>query len=864
MSLDEKQKTELEDFVEKIKSKRARHTELITVLVPAGFDINLITRQLEAEKSTAANIKSTTTRKNVQEALESLIRITKQMKQTPKNGIALYAGNVSQVEGQDNFLVEAYEPPEELGVRLYRCDQTFVLDPLEEMLEIKEVYGLIAIERNEATIGLLIGKKIKVLQHFDSFIPGKTNKGGQCLSPDTLIIKDDGEIIEIVKSHNPLFVMSENFNKEETEVTPVVAKWENKKELFRIITKYPRLEIKTSADHLFFVRTYKGIEEKPLSKIKEGDYLIMPEKIDINGELQNINLQDYLDSFIIAEDGRKLIESKRREKKIFQRELAERIGITQTAISSYEIGKRNISKEMLKKLCSTLDINFIYFIKNYTLPKKFKLPKTIDEKFAQFLGYFLGDGSIEKNRITFFEQRQELALYYKKLIDNLFNTDSKYRFRESKNYYQIRVYNLELVNLIKNEFPEIIRTLNSEIPFKILKSPNSILASFIRGFFDAEGYVSGTRVALGVNNKKVIRQLQLALLRFGIVSSWYEYSNERNPYSNNFRHILSIDDPKCLKIFRGCIGFSSVEKTQKLDNLIKKRAERSNIRQLVVNGEYVARIIRNSGCSTSQFNCPSFFVNKRQISKEVFKRKIIDKIEDEDLKKRLNFIYNSNLILVKIKKIESLGIFETIDIETKNHNFIANGLIVHNSAARYARIREGLAREFFRKIADVTKQEFFNLKGLKGILVGGPGPTKEDFLKEGDLVTALYEKVIAVKDIGYADEHGLELLVEASQDVLAGQEITREKKLLDKFFNMLGKEREKTAYGKKDIEKALSFGAVETLLLSKKLGKDEIKYFEKKASETSASIELVSTETEEGIQFWNIGGIGGVLRFKIG
>src|SRR3989338_5481854 len=154
MNLTGKEKTALEEFVSRMKAYRARHTELITVYVPKGYDSNHITRQLESEKSTAANIKSTSTRKNVQEALESLIRITKSMKQTPKNGLGLFSGNVSQIEGQNNFITEIFEPPEELNIRLYRCDQNFVLDPLEEMLEEKEVYGLIVIERNEATIGL--------------------------------------------------------------------------------------------------------------------------------------------------------------------------------------------------------------------------------------------------------------------------------------------------------------------------------------------------------------------------------------------------------------------------------------------------------------------------------------------------------------------------------------------------------------------------------------------------------------------------------------------------------------------------------------------------------------------------------------
>jgi len=106
-------------------------------------------------------------------------------------------------------------------------------------------------------------------------------------------------------------------------------------------------------------------------------------------------------------------------------------------------------------------------------------------------------------------------------------------------------------------------------------------------------------------------------------------------------------------------------------------------------------------------------------------------------------------------------------------------------------------------------------------------------------------------------------LVEESQDVLANQEIIREKKLLEKFFDMLGKQKDKTAYGKEEVEKAMSFGAVEKLYLSKKLDKKIVKEFEKKANETSVDIEMISVETEEGQQFWNLSGIGAILRFKI-
>ena len=90
-------KSELSEIVEELESHRGRHTELITVYISEGFDVNSVQRQLEAEKSTAKNIKSTATRKNVIDALEKIIRHLKTLKKTPENGLALFAGNVSKL-----------------------------------------------------------------------------------------------------------------------------------------------------------------------------------------------------------------------------------------------------------------------------------------------------------------------------------------------------------------------------------------------------------------------------------------------------------------------------------------------------------------------------------------------------------------------------------------------------------------------------------------------------------------------------------------------------------------------------------------------------------------------------------------------
>jgi len=172
-------KQELEELLENLEKHKGRATELITVFVPAGQNIHMVSDQLEAEKSTAKNIKSTSTRKNVGNALDKITRQLKNFKKTPENGLALFCGNVSKTEGGEDLQLWEIEPPMPLKIRLYRCDKEFVLSPLREMLEVTEVFGLLVMDRKEATIGLLEGKRIEVFQNMTSGIPGKVRAGGQ-------------------------------------------------------------------------------------------------------------------------------------------------------------------------------------------------------------------------------------------------------------------------------------------------------------------------------------------------------------------------------------------------------------------------------------------------------------------------------------------------------------------------------------------------------------------------------------------------------------------------------------------------------------------------------------------------------------
>ncbi|MBS3090037.1 peptide chain release factor aRF-1 [Candidatus Pacearchaeota archaeon] len=179
ITLNDKQKQQLQELVNLLGSIKGSHTELVTVLIPSGTNIHQVSSQLAAEAGTAENIKSKQTRTAVVTALETIIRKIKEYKQTPLNGLAIYCGNVSEREGGQDIKLWAYEPPKPLRVRMYRCDKTFVIEPLKEMLEVTEIYGLLVMDRREATIGVLEGKQIKVIRVLTSGVPGKIKAGGQ-------------------------------------------------------------------------------------------------------------------------------------------------------------------------------------------------------------------------------------------------------------------------------------------------------------------------------------------------------------------------------------------------------------------------------------------------------------------------------------------------------------------------------------------------------------------------------------------------------------------------------------------------------------------------------------------------------------
>lgn len=169
-----KEHFEFKKQIQYLQRIKGEGTELISVYIPPGANVNEVTNRLRDEYGQALNIKSKQTKKNVQAAIDRILQTLRGINKPPANGVAIFCGNI-------NGKIELFNiiPPEPINVQLYRCDNKFVLDPMLDLIETKEIYGIFTIDRRECTVAIMKGKNINILFHNLSTVPGKHGKGGQ-------------------------------------------------------------------------------------------------------------------------------------------------------------------------------------------------------------------------------------------------------------------------------------------------------------------------------------------------------------------------------------------------------------------------------------------------------------------------------------------------------------------------------------------------------------------------------------------------------------------------------------------------------------------------------------------------------------
>lgn len=234
------------------------------------------------------------------------------------------------------------------------------------------------------------------------------------------------------------------------------------------------------------------------------------------------------------------------------------------------------------------------------------------------------------------------------------------------------------------------------------------------------------------------------------------------------------------------------------------------------------------------------------------------------------------------------------------------------SARRYERLREMHLNEYFTRVARHVDEVLLPIDNLKGIILGGPGPTKYDFQKGEYINYQLSKKILAVIDTAYVEEQGVKEIVEKAPEIMKKVRYIEEKEIMQKFLYEVGHDSGLITYGESEVRRLILAGAVRMVLLSEEIdlvrlniscsacgyqeehtvkGK-EVVIFEQSlsgkpcsscaapsltvvdkkdiiddiadlATSTNTEVEVISGETEEGQMLKStFGGVAAFLRFK--
>ncbi len=234
------------------------------------------------------------------------------------------------------------------------------------------------------------------------------------------------------------------------------------------------------------------------------------------------------------------------------------------------------------------------------------------------------------------------------------------------------------------------------------------------------------------------------------------------------------------------------------------------------------------------------------------------------------------------------------------------------SARRFERLRDNELNEYYHRVADHAKAVFIDQYNVKGLIVGGPGPTKDNFLKEEYLDYRLQNNILSILDTSYSGDEGVREIIDKAQKdgILAEFRVMEEKQLVKKFMAEVHSGRGLGIYGIFDVLKALQSGVADMVIVTNEISyvkldfkcksckniqerfvdraaimstkqevaskpcpscgamdfdvveKDIVDYMQELSTMTGGRLEVISGQTEEGAQLNSLGKIGAILRYK--
>ena len=202
------------------------------------------------------------------------------------------------------------------------------------------------------------------------------------------------------------------------------------------------------------------------------------------------------------------------------------------------------------------------------------------------------------------------------------------------------------------------------------------------------------------------------------------------------------------------------------------------------------------------------------------------------------------------------------------------GFVHHYGIEIYSHIRQssgkretGLRNEFFRQVVEQLRHA---VPEDASIVLAGPGFTKDDFLKYFHETEPAMASKALIEDTSMIGMSGFqEVLRRGAVDrIMQESRIARESALMEDLIREISIDG-KAAYGFADVKNALSYGAVETLLVADETlreGRENGEDIDKllmEVEQAQGKVVVFSTDFEPGEKLHKLGGIAALLRFKV-
>ncbi len=192
-------------------------------------------------------------------------------------------------------------------------------------------------------------------------------------------------------------------------------------------------------------------------------------------------------------------------------------------------------------------------------------PGVLNEDLAWLLGYFVGDGNRTKSGICITSGDTEVIAMAASIIQDQLGlrTLTHWDATEQGGRWRLVVHSRELLRFLRALGIDLTATArHKKIPAIVLRSPKAVVSAFLRGYFDADGYAGKQGVILSSSSDELVRQTQILLLNYGILST-------RRPQTDGCLHLRVAG--ASARAFADEIGFGLARKQERLRDYVEKR-----------------------------------------------------------------------------------------------------------------------------------------------------------------------------------------------------------------------------------------------------------------------------------------------------